>query len=59
MDAAQDQSLFPPNGAPPGTYRVFTVTSGAVDLTLNATTTSGCTFAGTKHLDVTPGCSTR
>ena len=55
MDAAQDQSLFPPNGAPPGTYRVFTVTSGAVDLTLNATTTSGCTFAGTKHLDVTPG----
>jgi hypothetical protein len=55
MDAAQDQSHFPPHGAPAGTYRVFTVTSGEVDLTLTATTTSGCTFAGSKHLDVIPG----
>ncbi|MEO8689547.1 MAG: hypothetical protein ABI611_15215 [Solirubrobacteraceae bacterium] len=55
MDAAADQSHFPPNGAPAGNYRVFTVTSGEVDLTLTATATSGCTFAGTKHLDVMPG----
>jgi hypothetical protein len=54
MDAAQDQSFFPPHGAPPGTYRTFTVTSGGVDLAVTVNTT-GCTFTGSKHFDVEPG----
>ena len=34
LDAAQDESPFapPPNGAPEGSYRAFTVTSGGVDV---------------------------
>lgn len=36
LDAAQDQGpLFPPpNGAPPGSYRTFTATTGGVDITV-------------------------
>jgi hypothetical protein len=54
MDAAQDDSQFPPNGAPAGTYRVFTVTSGSVDINVMANP-PGCVFTGSKHLDVEPG----
>jgi hypothetical protein len=58
MDAAQDAaaspSLPPPNGAPPGSYRLFTVTSGTVDIALNGNV-FGCVFTGFGRFDVTPG----
>jgi hypothetical protein len=58
LDAAQDQGasslLPPPNGAPPGSYRTYTVTSGSFDMTLNGNL-SGCIFTGFGRFDVTPG----
>jgi hypothetical protein len=58
MDAAQDAAasplLPPPNGAPPGSYRQFTVTSGSVDIALNGNQ-SGCILSGFGRFDVTPG----
>jgi hypothetical protein len=57
LDAANDSSPFfpPPNGAPPGTYRTFTATSGTVTLSLVATGTSDCTFTGAADFPVDPG----
>ncbi len=57
LDAAQDSPPFfpPPNGAPPGTYRTFTVSSGGADLTLEANPPGGCTLKGSGHVDFVPG----
>jgi hypothetical protein len=56
LDAAQDSAFFVPNGAPPGSYRTFTVTNGSVDIAVESTTAAGgCTFRGSRHLDVVPG----
>jgi hypothetical protein len=53
MDAAQDSSM-PPQGAPPGEYRLFTMSQGG----MNVTTTAGdakCNWTGSGHIDLTPG----
>jgi hypothetical protein len=56
LDAAQDNPfLLPPNGAPPGSYRQFTVTTGDVDMTVTGTDLDGCTIQGSGHFDVLPG----
>ena len=57
LDAAQDSPPFfpPPNGAPPGTYRTFSVSSGGADLTLEANPPGGCTLTGSGHVDFVPG----
>jgi hypothetical protein len=57
LDAAQDTGppFPPPNGAPPGAYRIFTVSSGGVDITVKARPPSGCNLDGTGHVDFVPG----
>lgn len=56
LDAADDDSsgLFIPNGAPPGSYRLFTVTSGSVDLSV-VMDTGSCVFRGSGRFDVLSG----
>ena len=55
LDAAQDDPQFPPHGAPPGSYRVYSVTSGGVDMTVVAGSTSDCRFEGTRPPRRHPG----
>ncbi len=57
LDAAQDSLPFfpPPNGAPPGTYRTFSVSSGGVDLAVEFTPPGDCALKGSGHVDFVPG----
>ncbi len=57
LDAAQDSLPFfpPPNGAPPGTYRTFSVSSGGVDIAVEFTPPGDCTLKGSGHVDFVPG----
>ena len=57
LDAAQDQgpSAPPPNGAPTGSYRTFTATTGSVDVTVEADPPGGCALDGTGHIELVPG----
>ena len=57
LDAAQDRgpSFPPPNGAPPGSYRTFTATTGGVDITVEADPPGDCALDGTGHVDLVPG----
>jgi hypothetical protein len=57
FDAAQDQGPAAPplNGAPTGSYRIFTVTSGSVDVTMEADPPSGCALDGSGHFELQPG----
>jgi hypothetical protein len=57
LDAAQDQgpSAPPPNGAPPGSYRTFTATTGSVDITMEADPPGGCAIDGSGHIELIPG----
>jgi hypothetical protein len=58
LDAAQDQGPLspPPNGAPRGSYRTFTATSGGIDVTVAVRPPSGgCALDGTGHIDLLPG----
>jgi hypothetical protein len=59
MDAANDTGasslLPPPNGAPPGSYRTFSITSGSVDISVVMSPPGGCTFTGSERFDLLPG----
>ena len=57
LDAAQDSAppVPPPNGAPPGSYRTFTATSGSVDVTIEGRFPGNCALDGTGHIDLIPG----
>ena len=49
------RSCPPPNGAPPGSYRTFTATTGSIDVTIAARPPTGCALDGSGHLELTPG----
>jgi len=57
LDAAQDSAppVPPPNGAPAGSYRTFTATSGSVDVTIEGRFPGNCALDGTGHIDLIPG----
>ena len=57
LDAAQDTAppAPPPHGAPPGSYRIFTASSGSIDVTIAVRPPSGCRLDGTGHFDLLPG----
>lgn len=57
LDAAQDSAppAPPPNGAPPGSYRTFTATSGSVDVTIEGRFPGNCRLDGTGHIELIPG----
>ena len=58
LDAAQDQGPAwpPPNGAPTGSYRTFTTTSGSVDLTVEVDPLGGgCSLDGSGHIELVTG----
>jgi hypothetical protein len=58
LDAAQDSAppVPPPNGAPPGSFRTFTATSGSVDVTIAVRPLGGgCALDGTGHFELVPG----
>jgi hypothetical protein len=52
LDAAQDTSI-PPTGAPPGEYRLYTVTSGSVHIALSGAA-GKCTLSGSGDFELTP-----
>ena len=57
LDAAYDSSppFPPPNGAPAGSYRTFSVSSGGVDIAVEFTPPGDCTIKGSGHVDFVPG----
>ena len=57
LDAAQDSPPFfpPPNGAPPGSYRTFSVSSGGVNFTVEANPPGGCSLNGSGRIELVPG----
>ncbi len=57
LDAAQDSAppVPPPNGAPAGSYRTFTATSGSVDVTIEGRHPGSCALDGTGHIELIPG----
>jgi hypothetical protein len=57
LDAAQDRgpTFPPPNGAPPGSYRTFTATTGSVDLTVEADPPGDCALDGSGRIELSPG----
>ena len=57
LDAAQDSPPFlpPPNGAPPGSYRTFSVSSGGVDIARHPNPPGGRALTGSGHVDFVPG----
>jgi hypothetical protein len=57
LDAAQDQgpSAPPPHGAPTGSYRTFTATTGGVDIAMEANPPGECSLKGSGRVDLIPG----
>jgi hypothetical protein len=57
LDAAQDQGpgAPPPNGAPAGSYRTFTGTTGSVEITAEARPPGGCALDGSGRIELVPG----
>ena len=53
LDAAQDSSM-PPHGAPPGSYRLFSITAGGMDVQTTGGDAS-CGWQGSGHIDLEPG----
>jgi hypothetical protein len=45
----------PPIGAPPGSYRTYTVTSGSVDITVALRPPGSCALDGSGYFDLIPG----
>jgi hypothetical protein len=57
LDAAQDEGPMaqPISGAPVGSYRRFSTTTGSVDVTVSVRPPGGCALDGTAHVELIRG----